>query len=305
MGVSRQSISKWEGAQSVPDLERILELSRIFGVSIDYLLKDDMEDEEYNLIDDYQESEYTLNLEEVNEFFDLKRESSMPIARSIALCILSPVPLFILLGLREIYPEFISEQITILGVGIILLLIAVAVYFFVDWGMRLSKFDYIEKEPIVLEYGVEGFSKSAKEKFAPIYRRSISLGIVPIILCPLPLFVILALIGEKDGPLILSIGVILILIAAGVYTIAKSKIYWDGINQVLEEEDYTREKKKMGVKIGIISGVYWLSVTAIYLGISFIGNSWENSWIVWPVAGVLFGIVMLIAQYFFSKRETL
>lgn len=40
LGVSRQSVSKWEGAQSVPDLQRILEMSRIFGVSTDYLLKD-------------------------------------------------------------------------------------------------------------------------------------------------------------------------------------------------------------------------------------------------------------------------
>ena len=32
MGVSRQSVSKWEGAQSMPDLDKILALSRIFGV---------------------------------------------------------------------------------------------------------------------------------------------------------------------------------------------------------------------------------------------------------------------------------
>ena len=43
MNVSRQSVSKWEGAQSVPDMERILRLSEIFGVSTDYLLKDDLE----------------------------------------------------------------------------------------------------------------------------------------------------------------------------------------------------------------------------------------------------------------------
>ena len=39
MGVSRQSVSKWESAQSIPDINRILELSRIFEVSTDYLLK--------------------------------------------------------------------------------------------------------------------------------------------------------------------------------------------------------------------------------------------------------------------------
>ena len=33
LGVSRQAVSKWEGAQSIPDLERVLAMSRLFGVS--------------------------------------------------------------------------------------------------------------------------------------------------------------------------------------------------------------------------------------------------------------------------------
>ena len=47
LNVSRQSISKWEGAQSVPGMDKILQLSEIFGVSTDYLLKDSIELEEY------------------------------------------------------------------------------------------------------------------------------------------------------------------------------------------------------------------------------------------------------------------
>lgn len=43
MDVSRQSVSKWESAASIPDMNRILEMSRIFDVSCDYLLKDEIE----------------------------------------------------------------------------------------------------------------------------------------------------------------------------------------------------------------------------------------------------------------------
>ena len=43
LNVTRQSVSKWEGAQSIPDMEKILQMSRIFGVTIDFLLKDEME----------------------------------------------------------------------------------------------------------------------------------------------------------------------------------------------------------------------------------------------------------------------
>ena len=43
LGVSRQSVSKWESAQAVPDMKKIVQMSKVFGVSTDYLLRDDIE----------------------------------------------------------------------------------------------------------------------------------------------------------------------------------------------------------------------------------------------------------------------
>lgn len=48
LNVTRQSVSKWEGAQSIPDMERIVQMSRLFGVTTDYLLKDELETEEFS-----------------------------------------------------------------------------------------------------------------------------------------------------------------------------------------------------------------------------------------------------------------
>lgn len=39
LNVSRQSISKWESGQVIPEVDKIVELSKLFDVSIDYLLK--------------------------------------------------------------------------------------------------------------------------------------------------------------------------------------------------------------------------------------------------------------------------
>ena len=50
MGVSRQSISKWEGAQSIPDLEKIIRLAKLFSVSTDYLLTGDIVDKDLLLL---------------------------------------------------------------------------------------------------------------------------------------------------------------------------------------------------------------------------------------------------------------
>ena len=38
INVSRQSISKWESGQVIPEVEKIVELSKVFDVTVDYLL---------------------------------------------------------------------------------------------------------------------------------------------------------------------------------------------------------------------------------------------------------------------------
>ena len=42
LGVSRQSVSKWESSGALPDIDKIIAMSELFGVSTDYLLKDEM-----------------------------------------------------------------------------------------------------------------------------------------------------------------------------------------------------------------------------------------------------------------------
>ena len=68
MGVSRQSISKWESAQSVPDMGRIVRLSEVFSVSTDYLLKDELETERNEVIpvEDSDTPFLTISMEEAS-----------------------------------------------------------------------------------------------------------------------------------------------------------------------------------------------------------------------------------------------
>ena len=46
LGVSRQTVSKWETGEAVPELEKLLELSRLFSCTLDALLKEDMQPQE-------------------------------------------------------------------------------------------------------------------------------------------------------------------------------------------------------------------------------------------------------------------
>lgn len=46
MGVTRQSVSKWESGAAVPELSKLIALSDLFSVSVDYLVKDRLEEPE-------------------------------------------------------------------------------------------------------------------------------------------------------------------------------------------------------------------------------------------------------------------
>ena len=52
LGVTRQSVSKWEGAQSVPDMDKVVQMSRLFGVTTDFLLKDEIEEQAAALVEE-------------------------------------------------------------------------------------------------------------------------------------------------------------------------------------------------------------------------------------------------------------
>ena len=83
--VSRQSVSKWESSASIPDLSKILLLSQVFGVSTDYLLRDDIEEtqkaeifveetvEKATGYDHYFSAEESRNFGLVDEIIDFGR----------------------------------------------------------------------------------------------------------------------------------------------------------------------------------------------------------------------------------------
>lgn len=153
LNVTRQSISKWEGAQSVPDLQKIILLSEIFGVTTDYLIKDEIEEEEF-LNEDVDLKVRKVTLTEAKEFLNIKHTSAKLMALGVFLCIISPVCLFILLSLGD---KIIAGNIaTAVGLSVLLILVAIATGIFIYCEEKTKKFDYLENELFDTEYGVKG-----------------------------------------------------------------------------------------------------------------------------------------------------
>ena len=306
MGVSRQSISKWEGAQSIPDLEKIIKLAKLFSVSTDYLLLDELGDEQTEapaLPGEERPALRRVSMEEANAFLEIKAETAGWIAFGVFLCILSPICLLLLAGLSEMPGSSISGGLAAaIGLTVLLVMVAAAVAIFVYSGGKTSAFEYLDSQIFETEYGVSGMVKERQEQYRERYMRNNIIGVCLCILAAIPLFSSAAL--EVDNPL-LPVGLLcatLVTVAFGVRLLVRSGTVWGGFERLLEEGEYTREEKKKQPLISKISQVYWTLALAGYLAYSFITNGWDRSWIVWPVAAVLFPAVTALILLFSKKK---
>ena len=306
LGVSRQAVSKWEGAQSVPDIQRILEMSKLFGVSTDYLLKDDMEYSSEVITESAAENDSVLHrvdMETASAFLAFRRNWAPRIALAVFLCIISPVALIMLGAFSEYGVLSISENAAGgIGMVILLLLVAGAVSIFIMYGMKNQPFEFLEKENIDTAYGVTGMVREYKERCAAVCSTQIVLGVVLCILSVLPLFGALC-VTENDLVIILCVCLLLVIVAVGVVFLILAGMNRGAANMLLQEGDYSREEKKRNRLTSTAAGVYWLLVTAGYLAWSFVTGGWNRTWIVWPVAGVLFPAVMAVVGAIRGKNE--
>lgn len=296
LGVTRQSISKYEGAQAVPDLDKILKLSEIFGVTTDYLIKDEIEEEEYVAQAEEECAAHKVTMEMAHEYLQIVGDTAKRGALAVMLCILSPICLLLLVAASEVPAYDISENAAMgIGLCILILLVAIAAAIFILNGMKVKKYEFLEKEDIETAYGVSGMVNDQKEKFHDTYVKDNVIGTMLCICSVVPLFAGMAL--TEDGfVMVCMVCVLLCLVAAGVYFFVVAGTRMGAMNCLLEEGDYTREKKKAGRKLSALAGGYWLIATAIYLAYSFISNNWDRSWIIWPVAGVLYPALYAIAE---------
>ncbi|RKM61971.1 XRE family transcriptional regulator [Butyrivibrio sp. CB08] len=304
LDVSRQSVSKWESAQSTPDLGRILKMAELFGVTTDYLLKDEIEEVSTSVIvQDSGESaggsRRFVSMEESSTYLNVVEKTTPNIANAVSMCILSPALLIALAGLSS--TRFVSEMVAVgVGITVLLLMVAVAVFMFILNGRYLEPYEFLESVDIDTAYGVDGMVKEKKARFEKKHTLFIAIGVVLCILSALPLIVTSLFVSTtRNGAIITAmVAVLLIMVAVGVNMIIRVSSIMGSYNKLLQEGDYNTEGKRANKTVSRVAGIYWPVVLAGYLAWSFITNGWAVTWIVWPIAAVLFGAVAAIARSF-------
>jgi len=302
VNVSRQSVSKWESAGSIPDLNKIILLAELFGVTTDYLVKDEIEIVD-TIGEDKEPGIVKVSLEDVTKYAETKIEMSKHTSKGVLLCISSVIPLFFLLALAEGEQLFLTSNMAT-GIGLVLLLVSVSigVNFFLQSIRHGSGFIDLEEEFFELAYGVRSVFKEKSEKYQSFYIQRLSLCISMIIISVVPL-ILVSLFSESDMILLLMLVLMFVMIGAGLYllipTVAENNVY----NFIIGEGDYSPKKRIDTRRTEKFGAFYWPLVTAIYIGWSLWSMDWHLTWIVWPVAGIAFAAFIGLMGLFNREDE--
>lgn len=184
---------------------------------------------------------------------------------------------------------FSEDTAAIIGVVGLLVFVGIAVYNFIVFGMKMDKHEYLEKTLVQLSYKDRQMIVSMRDKLS--FPKKLGISVMLFIISPICLIITSVVTRENEGWVLLSVAVMLILIGLGVYNLIKNGIMYGLYQQMLQEGEYAPDKKMAKKKYEKFTSIYWLAVVAVFFIYSFTSDNWNISWIVFPVAGIIYAII--------------
>lgn len=246
-----------------------------------------LESMDYDREEDLQN--YSLNtLDEARSYVALNSQEASKIGMGV---------LVILVGAGFV-PMAGTFNIAEIGVILLLGLIALAVGLFINSGLKLEAMEKsVRGEDRVFYMTKEDYNQVEEEfvLFKEKERYRIPIGVMLCILSVMPLIFFAFL---ENDLLVERYGVVLLMltVGVGVYQFIKYGMVHSAYEKVLSIGEYSEEERNFQQTIEPISGIYWSVVTLVYLAWSFITMNWGFTWIIWPIAAGVWGIITLIVK---------
>lgn len=236
-----------------------------------------------------------VTYEEAERYLEDSRNIAPKTAIGVFLCIMSPTFLLLLLGLNELgFLQVKEERLVAAGLAVLIGLVAAGVSFFIRYSSKLEKYEYMQKSVFQLDYNTEQMVRRVMAQDEPAYTSAVTTSVIMYILSPLSI-ILTALLLNSGGASIISVAGTLTIVACATYNLISKGGINNACQVLLQQGDYS-VKTKSNKTFQIISKIYWLAVVAVYLLYSFTTNRWAISWIVWPIAGIVFAILKIVTE---------
>lgn len=208
----------------------------------------------------------------VESFFQARKKVGIMLASGVALfimCVCGPI----------LTDAFGISEVT--GVFCMFLFIAAGVLLCIFSSFQMEDLSFIKEEPCTLEEEAKNFVVQEKRKNLKLYQLMIAIGVL---LCTISIFPPMLLKYNSD----FGASLLFVFVAAGVFLIIYANVIQNSYKKMLTlEENYIPQNTEhQNKKLHKISGVYWQSVTCLYLIISFVTHRWDITWLIWPIAAV-------------------
>lgn len=324
LGVSRQSVTKWESERSYPEMDKLLKLCRVFDCTLDELVQGDLTDREAAP----SPGAVASPLADVFGYDEYMRRFANRISGGIMAIILGVAASIVFFGMGDpdaYSPAMLPENLaTMLGLSCMFVGVGCGLLLIVPAGLSHSQF--VRAHPYLEDF----YTVEQKDQARSVFSRELVGGIMGIFLG------ICAVIFFADGPYEALLGVPLMLacgavgvrfIVHGGMTLARVNIaqYNRDVGEVLEAEEIAQvsippeQKRKMlenhrtDKRIGSVCGSIMMVATIIALFMLFVptivgggGHGYEPVaffWLPWPIGGLLCGIVALLIKGFASDDQ--
>ena len=309
LNVTRQSVSKWESAQSIPEIEKIVEIGKLFDISIDVLLNDNLQIDEKKEVKEESKKVITVTKSEAQSYIASVNKSKLFFALGVLLSVLSLASFVLVAEVRYYYNTLISYYgavFTAIGLFIVFV-VSVFSMFYIASNIE-AQYKHLKKNDISLDSDAKTYILDEKKKFSNKY---FIYNLVGTILCVLAIFpLIVGLCGNfyktelifSKRAIIACYTLVFMLIPIGTCLCAYVKHLNNAFNRLLRIEQYTDEAKKIRRINWVVSGVLYPIAAIIRIILFFTVQSFFTI-LTWPVAVLLHIAVYIVIKFVVSKNN--
>ncbi len=177
------------------------------------------------------------------------------------------------------------------GLAVFFVGLAGGVGMFIVGGMSMARFNRLEGHDLLLDPATAARFRDVREQESGRYVASIAAGVVVLILGVAVVAVAGAIWGGDALANAWSVVVLFLAVGTAVAILTTAGIRRSALDRLTRSDDHRPVRQRKSTLTGMIAGPYWMFVLVVFLAWSFIGSAWDRSWIVWPIAAVLFGFV--------------
>lgn len=276
--VSRQAVSKWESDRGIPEIDKLLQISNMFGVTLDYLLKSESLDE------NNQSGGYYVSRETIEGFLSYKRHQAKNIAIGVGLFLGS-----------NIFGSFSDYRQLLLYWGTMAIGIGILVWTF----FQPKHYRKICSNPLLFDEAVIKSFREDSSRNRKRYAGMIVLGVFLFFFGPEFIYMLRDIVGDEVCNalvFLMNAAAVMLWIMAGTSIHAENIIARN--TEYIHKKD-SRDKKNSRSKFAWIYIALPVTVLAVVIGL--ITNAWSP---VFPIIFLFCVLLVTVCKLLIEGKES-